>query len=70
MFPLPAECFSAFSLCFNCCVWGCLSVGWKFVVPLYCGGGVGRVACQVFLVRGAFVCVLVDGAGSLLSGVQ
>ena len=21
----------------NCCVWGGLSAGWKFVVPLYCG---------------------------------
>ena len=33
-------------------------------------GGVGLVACQVFLVRKACVCVLVDGARSLLSGVQ
>ena len=33
-------------------------------------GGVGRVACQGFLVREACVGVLVGGAGSLLSGVQ
>jgi len=33
-------------------------------------GGVGRVACQCFLVRGVCLSVLVDGAGFLLSGVQ
>ena len=33
-------------------------------------GGVGRVACQGFLVREACVSVLVGGALSLLSGVQ
>ena len=33
-------------------------------------GGVGLVACQDFLVRQACTCVLVGGAGSLLSGVQ
>ena len=33
-------------------------------------GGVGQVACQGFLVRGACVCVFMGGAGSLLSGVQ
>ena len=32
--------------------------------------GVGLVACQGFLVRGACICVLVGGAGSLLSEVQ
>ena len=31
--------------------------------------GVGLVACQGFLVRGVCVCVLLGGAGSLLSGV-
>ena len=35
--PLPAEYFSAFSFCSDFCVWGSLSVGWKFVVPLYRG---------------------------------
>ena len=33
-------------------------------------GGVGQVACLGFLVREAFVGVLVAGAGFLLSGVQ
>ena len=33
-------------------------------------GGVGRVACQGFLVREACVGILVGGAGFLLSGVQ
>ena len=32
--------------------------------------GVGLVACQSFLVSGAWVCVLVGGAGSILSEVQ
>ena len=32
--------------------------------------GVGLAACEGFLVRGACIYVLVDGAGSLLSGVQ
>ena len=29
---------SVFSSCLDCCVWGGLSVCWKFVVPLYCDG--------------------------------
>ena len=33
-------------------------------------GGVGLVACQGFLVREAYLDVLVGGVGSLLSGVQ
>ena len=33
-------------------------------------GEVVREACQGFLVREACVCVLVGGAGFLLSGVQ
>ena len=33
-------------------------------------GSVGQVACQGFLVKEACICVLVGGAGSLLSGVQ
>ena len=33
-------------------------------------GGVVRVACQGFMVRGVCVGVLVGGAGFLLSGVQ
>ena len=42
------------------------SLLWRFL-PV---GGVGRVACQGFLVREACVSVLVGGAGALLSGVQ
>ena len=42
------------------------SLLWTFL-PV---GGVGRVACQGFLVREACVGVLVGGAGSLLSGVK
>ena len=42
------------------------SLLWRFL-PV---GGVGQVACQVFLVREACVHVLVGGTGSLLSGVQ
>ena len=33
-------------------------------------GGVGLVACQGFLVRGACICVMVGGAGFLVSDVQ
>ena len=41
-----------------------------FIMELASMGGVGLVACQGFLVRGACVCALVGGAGSLLSEVQ
>ena len=33
-------------------------------------GGVGRVAYQGFLIREAYIGILVGGAGFLLSGVQ
>ena len=42
------------------------SLLWR-VLPV---GGVVLVACRGFLVRGAYVCVLVDGAGFLLSEVH
>ena len=29
--------FSTFSFCSDCCVWGALSIAWKFMVPLYFG---------------------------------
>ena len=72
--PLPAEYFYAFSFCLDCCVWGALSVGWKFVVPLY-GGACSLWWCWTsglsrFLVRGACVCVLVGGAESLWSAMK
>ena len=57
-----------------------LCLGWTFCRLEVCGSslswsllpvdGVGLVACQDFLVKEAFVSVLVGGAGSLLSGVQ
>ena len=72
--PLPAEYFSAFSSCLDCCVWGGLSVCWKFVVPLYCGGCSLWVGLDKWLVKvswlGKLESVPVGGAGSLLSGVQ
>ena len=71
--PLPAEYFSAFSFCLDCSLWGGLSVGWTFVVPLYCGGCSLWVGldqwCVNTLFGGACICVLVSGGGSLLSGV-
>ena len=55
-------------------------MGWPFHILAVCGSsllrrfltvsGVGQVACQGFLVREACVCVLVGGAGFILSGVQ
>ena len=67
--------FSAFSSCLYCCVWGGLSVFWQFVEfsllwNFLTVGEVVRVACQGFLVREAYVGVLVGGAVFLLSGVQ
>jgi len=57
-----------------------LYLGWLFCILAVCGssllwrflvvGGVALVACQGFLVREACVCILVGGAGFLLSGVQ
>ena len=46
------------------------SLWFLFIVEVPPVGGVGRVACQGFLVREACVGVLVGGAGFLLSGVQ
>ena len=42
------------------------SLLWRFLAI----GGVGRVACQSFLLREACVCVLVGEAEFLLSGVH
>ena len=42
------------------------SLSWRFLPVV----GVGQVASQGFLVREAYVGVLVGGAGSHLSGVQ
>ena len=56
-------------------MFGVDSVSWWSVVPFYCGGfsqggGVGQLACQGFLVREAWVGVLLCGTGFVLSGVQ
>ena len=54
-----------------CCVWSRLEVcGSSLFWNLLPVGGVGLVACQGFQVRGACICVLVGGDGSLLSDVQ
>ena len=73
--PLPAGYSSVSPSCLYCHVCGGLSVFWQFVEfsllwSFLTVGGVGRVACQDFLVREACVGVLVGGAGFLLSGVQ
>ena len=70
--PFPAGYFSASSSCLYCCVCGGLSVFWQFMEfsllwSFLTVSGVGRVACQGFLVREACV---EGGAGFLLSGVQ
>ena len=49
--PLPDEYLSAFSSCFDCCVWDGLTVCWKFVVPLYCGGSSLWVGLDEWLVK-------------------
>ena len=41
-----------------------------FIVEVPPVGRVGQVGCQCFLVREAYVGVLVDGAGFPFSGVQ
>ena len=73
--PLPAEYSSVSLSCLYCCVWGVLSVFWQFVEfsllwRFLAVGGVVLVAYQGFLVREAYVGVLVGGAGFLLSRVQ
>ena len=71
--PLPGGYSSVSSSCLYCCIWGGLSVFWQFVEfslfwSFLAVGEAVREACQGFLVREA--CVLVGGAGFLLSGVQ
>ena len=46
------------------------SLSFQFIVKVAPLGGVGLVACQSFLIKEAWVSVLVSGAGFLLSGVQ
>ena len=73
--PLPAGYSSVSLSCLYCCLWGGLSVFWQFVEFFLLWSfltvrGVVQVACQGFLVREAYVGVLVGGAGFLLYGVQ
>ena len=73
--PLPAEYSSVSSSWLYYCVWGGLSLFWQLVelsllLSLLAVDGVVSVACQGFLVREAFVGVLVVGAEFLLFGVQ
>ena len=73
--PLPAGYSSVSSSCLYCCIWGVLSVFWKFVEfsllwSFLTVGGVVQVACQGFLVREACVGILVSAAVFLLFGVQ
>ena len=51
--------FCRLEVCVSSLLWSMLPVG-----------GFGLVACQSFLVRGACICVLVGGPGSLLSRAQ
>ena len=57
---LPAEYFSAFSFCLDCCVWVGLSVCWKVVVPLYCGGSSLWVGLDKWLVKVSWLGKLVS----------
>jgi len=58
--PLPAEYFSAFSCCLDCFVLGGLSVCWKFVVPLYCGGSSLWMGLDKWLVKVSWLGKLVS----------
>ena len=49
--PLPADYFSAFSFCLDCCVWVGLSVVWEFVVSLNCGGSSLWVGLDKWVVK-------------------
>ena len=73
--PSSAVCFCVFSFCLTYCVWGVLFTGCKFVVNVVFGvcppvAKVGSVGCVGFLVEETSACVLVDEAGSCLSGGQ
>ena len=50
-----------FHIVLDCCVWGGLSVGWKFVVPFSCGSSSLWVGLDEWLVKvswlGQFVSV-------------
>ena len=60
--PSSASYFSVFSFCLTYCVWGLFFSG--------CISHIGSVGSVRFLVEGTDACVLVDEAGSWLSGGQ
>ena len=64
--PFHLVYIAVFGVAFCILAVGGSSLLWRFLAV----GGVGRVACQGFLVREACVGVLVGGVGFLLSGVQ
>ena len=75
---LPAEYFSAFSSCLDCCVsscldccvWGGFSVCWKLMVPLYCGGSSVGLWLNEWLVKVSCSGKLALVFWFILSGVQ
>ena len=64
--PFHLVYIAVFGVAFCILAVGGSSLLWRFLAVC----GVGRVACQDFLTREACVCVLVCGAGFILSGVQ
>ena len=58
--PLPAEYFSDFSSCLDCCVWDGFSVFRQFVVPLYCGGSSLWMGLDEWLVKVSWLGKLVS----------
>ena len=58
--PLSAKYFSAFSFCLDCCVYSALSVGWKFVVPIYYEGSSLWVGMDEWLVKVSWLGELVS----------
>ena len=58
--PLPVGYSSVSSSCLYCCVWGGLSVFWKFLVPLYCGGSSLWVGLDWWLVKVSWLGKLVS----------
>ena len=75
---LPVGYFSAFSSCLDCCVWGGLSLCWKFVITLYCGGSSLLVELNEWLVKvswlgklvSVFCCVELDFFSLEFNGVS
>ena len=66
MFLHPLDISLPFHFCLDCCVWGALSEGWKFIVPLILesvpSGWGWTSGLSRFLGWESFLCVLVGGA--------